>query len=171
MIERITCLLRGHNLTRYDMGMTVCQRCGLHDIDEDQSTKYKEQFMTTEQTHLPVNNQLTRLVSGAAFEKFVLEVFPNKIWTFPYQTSPVFVPNASTQACKVCEDAVETRTSGINGKHYHVSVVALIRHFSARGLIPEGHYLLLSNPKSHVVEQNNAGLSDESTVEGPKGVV
>lgn len=170
MIEPIICLLKGHILTSYAMGMTVCQRCGLHDIDEKQYAKYKEQFMSTEQIHLPVNNQLTRLVSGKAFEKFVLEVFPRKVWSFPHQASPIFVPSASTQTCKTCEDAVATWESGINGKHYLVSVTALVRHFSAKGLIPEGNYLLLTNPESYS-QQIVDRLSDESTVEGPKGVV
>ncbi len=170
MTNQDTCSREGHILTRYSMGMTVCQRCGLHDIDEEQHTKYKEQFMSTEQTHLPVNNQLTRLVSGKAFQKFVLEVFPRKVWSFPFQASPVFVPGATTVPCQVCEDAVETWESGMNGKHYLVSVTALVRYFSARGLIPEGHYLLLTNLESYA-ERIDAGLSDESTVEGPKGVV
>ncbi len=126
--------------------------------------------MSTEQIHLPVNNQLTRLVSGKAFEKFVLEVFPRKVWSFPHQASPVFVPGATIKSCKTCEAAVETWESGINGKHYLVSVTALIRYFSARSLIPEGNYLLLTNLESYS-QQIGAGLSDESTVAGPKGVV
>ncbi len=124
----------------------------------------------TDTTNLPMNNQLTSLVSGKAFEKFVLEVFPRKVWKFPFQSSPVFVPNASLAKCPTCEDAVETWLSGINGNHYHVSVTALIRHFTHKSLIPEGSYLLLTNPKSYG-ESIAAGLSDESTVEGSKGVV
>ncbi len=119
--------------------------------------------------NLPMNNQLTRLVSGTAFEKFVIEVYPRKVWKFPFQSSPVYVPNAKTIVCPTCEDAVETWLSGINGKHYHVSVTALIRHFTHKGLIPEGSYLLLTTPRSYA-ERIAAGLSDESTVEGPKGV-
>lgn len=136
----------------------------------------------TDATNLPMNNQLTRLVSGTAFEKFVLEVFPRKEWKFPFQSSPIFVPNASVAKCPTCEDAVGTWLSGINGNHYGVSVTALVRHFTHKGLIPEGSYLLLTNPKSYGVhdrldgheldrEAIAAGASyDESTVEGPKGV-
>ena len=148
----------------------------------------------TDATNLPMNNQLTRLVCGMAFEKFVLEVFPRKEWKFPFQSSPIFVPNASVAKCPTCEDAVGTWLSGINGNrfygvgavfngnHYGVSVTALVRHFTHKGLIPEGSYLLLTHPKSYGVhdrldgheldrEAIAAGASyDESTVEGPKGV-
>lgn len=116
--------------------------------------------------HLPVNNQLVRLVSGKAFEEFVKAVYPTKIWKFPHQTSPVFVPSASSTACKICEEAVEAWLKGINGKHYHVSATALVRHFTHRGLIPEGHYLVVSNPKMY-----GERLSDESAYGGKcKGV-
>ncbi len=118
------------------------------------------------QPKLPTNKQTTRLVSGKAFEDFVNTVYPNKFWKFPFQSSPVFVPHASAKACRICEGAIETWLSGINGKHYHVSSTSLIRHFSHKGLIPEGNYLVISNPKMF-----DHRLSDESAYEGKcKGV-
>lgn len=122
-----------------------------------------------EQKILPTNSQSVRLVSGKDFEQFVDAIFPNKMWKFPFQSSPVFVPGASVKVCQTSEAAIETWVSGINGRHYHVSAVTLVRHFSAKGLIPAGNYLLVSNPESYG-ERIAGGLSDESTVEGPKGV-
>ena len=117
-----------------------------------------------------MNKQATWLVSGQAFEKFVHEVFPNRIWKFPFQSSPVFVPSATVKPCCICEDVIETWASGINGRHYHVSASVLVRHFTHKGLIPPGTYLLLSNLKMYG-ERVPAGLSDESTYKGnTKGV-
>lgn len=122
-----------------------------------------------EQKILPTNSQSVRLVSGKDFQEFVEAIFPNKVWKFPFQSSPVFVADASVKPCQICEAAIETWVSGINGKHYHVSAVTLVRHFTAKGLISAGNYLLISNPESYS-ERIAGSLSDESTVEGPKGV-
>lgn len=122
-----------------------------------------------EQKILPTNSQSVRLVSGKAFEEFVDAIFPNKMWKFPFQSSPIFVPGANVKPCQTCEAAIETWVSGINGRHYHVSAVTLVRHFSAKGLIAAGNYLLISDPKSYG-ERLSGGFPDESTVEGPKGV-
>lgn len=115
---------------------------------------------------LPINTQKVHMVSGRAFEKFVNDSYPIKAWAFPFQASPVFVPTARKAPCKICEAAVETWLSGINGKHFHVSVTALIRHFAHQGLIPEGNYLVITAPKY------GNRLSDESAYQGnAKGVV
>lgn len=115
---------------------------------------------------LPINTHDIHMASGKAFENFVKEVYPQKVWKFPVQASPVFVPTAIKVACQICEDAIETWLSGINGKHYHVSATTLIRHFTHKGLIPEGHYLVIANPKSY-----GNKLSDESAYQGnAKGV-
>lgn len=115
---------------------------------------------------LPLNQRKVHMASGMAFEKFVKEVYPQKEWKFPFQSSPEFVPSVTAALCQICEDAVETWLSGINGKHYHISVTSLIRHFAHKGLIPEGHYLVIANPKMY-----GDRLSDESAYEGnAKGV-
>ncbi len=127
------------------------------------TTELAEHRDAVDRHTLPINSQNIHMVSGRAFEKFVVEVYPRKVWAFPFQASPVFVPTAIKAPCQICEDAVETWLSGINGKHYHVSVTALIRHFTHKGLIPEGHYLVITT-KSHQ-------LSDESAYQGnAKGV-
>lgn len=126
------------------------------------NTKMKRNKKTTT---LPINSQNVHMVSGKAFEKFVNDSYPTKVWAFPFQASPVFVPTARKAPCKICEDAIETWLSGINGKHFHVSVTALIRHFAHKGLIPEGNYLVIGNPKF------GHGLSDEAAYQGSaKGV-
>lgn len=169
MIEPIICLLKGHILTCYDMGMTVCQRCGLHGIDEEQYAKYKEKYMsdTKEAIHLAMKNRLVRIVHGVELARMVRHTFPGKPWKFCGQSSPVFVPAVSNTPHQISEDAVETWVSGINGRHYEVSSTALVRCLCAKGLIPEGNYLLLETPANYS-DINN--LSDESTVDGPKGV-
>lgn len=172
MIKYVTCLLKGHILTRYSMGMTVCQRCGLHDIDEEQYTKYKEKYMSnTEQTiGLAMKNRLVRIVHGVELARLVRDTFPGQSWKFCAQTSPVYVPAVTSTPHKISEDAVETWASGINGRHFEVSSTALLRHLCAKELIPEGNYLLLETPASYDERITN-GLSDESTIEGTKGVV
>ncbi len=167
MIKYVTCLLKGHILTRYSMGMTVCQRCGLHDIDEEQYSKYKEKYMSnTKQTiRLSMKNRLVRIVHGVELARLVRDTFPGKSWKFCDQTSPVYVPGVSETPHKISEDAVETWASGINGRHYEVSSTALLRHLCAKGLIPEGNYLLLANLASYDIK-----TTDESTIAGPKGV-
>jgi len=171
MMAVITCLFRGHILTNYAMGMTVCQRCGLHGIDEEQHAKYKEKYMTdTKQAiHLAMKNRLVRIVHGVELASLVRHTFPGKPWKFCDQTSPVYVPGVSNIPHKISEDAVETWASGINGKHYQVSSTALLRHLCSKELVPEGNYLLLANPAAYV-DRIPGDLSDESTVDGPKGV-
>ena len=169
MIEPVICLLKGHILTRYSMGMTVCQRCGLHGIDEKQYTKYKEESMSDiKQTiGLAMKNRLVRIVHGVELARLVRSTFPGKAWKFCAQSSPVFVPAVTSTPHKISEDAVETWVSGINGRHFEVSSTALVRHLCAKGLIPEGNYLLLETPASYTIPND---ISDEATIDGPKGV-
>lgn len=172
MLNSITCLFKGHILTNYAMGMTVCQRCGLHGIDEEQYTKYKEKYMSASEqiVRMAMKSKLVRIVHGVELARLVRNTFPGKSWKFCDQTSPVYVPGVSETPHKISEDAVETWASGINGRHFQVSSTALLRHLCAKELIPEGNYLLLANLASYD-NKTTSGLSDESTVEGPKGVV
>ncbi len=167
MIEPIICLLKGHILTSYAMGMTVCQRCGLHGIDKEQYAKYKEKYMSeTKQTvGMAMKNKLVRIVHGVELARLVRHTFPGKSWKFCDQTSPVYVPGVSETPHKISEDAVETWVSGINGRYFQVSSTALLRHLCTKGLIPEGNYLLLANLASYDIT-----TTDESTIAGPKGV-
>lgn len=167
MLNCITCLLKGHILTSYAMGMTVCQRCGLHGIDKEQYAKYKEKYMSeTEHTvRMAMKNKLVRIVHGVELARLVRNTFPGKSWKFCDQTSPVYVPGVSETPHKISEDAVETWASGINGRHFQVSSTALLRHLCAKELIPEGNYLLLANLASYDIK-----TTDESTIAGPKGL-
>lgn len=142
-------------------------------MNEAQYTKYKEKFMSQiePKTQLPLIDELVRIVSGADLESLVNATFvKRKPWAFCMQTTPVFVPSVLREPHQISEDAVETWLSGMNGKHYHVSSTSLIRHLCAKGLIPEGNYLILADPNLYVYMNRLSALSDESTVEGPKGV-
>jgi len=116
-----------------------------------------------------MKNKLVRIVHGVELARLVRETFPGKSWKFSGQASPVFVPSVNNIPHKISEDAVETWASGINGRHYEVSSTALVRHLCAKGLIPEGNYLLLANLASYD-ESSIIRPSDESAIDGPKGV-
>jgi len=166
MIERIVCLVKGHAWLHYEMGLSHCQRCGLHDFNEpnkgnDMTNDNQVTYMT-----LPMKNKLVRIILGGDLERLVNKTFRDKPWKFCGQTSPHYVPSVTRTPEKISETAVETWKSGINGRHYQVSPTVLIRHMCAKGLIPEGNYLILPNPQFSCEPR----LSDEAVMNGPKGV-
>lgn len=115
---------------------------------------------------LPMKNKLVRIILGGDLERLVNHTFSHKSWKFCGQISPHYVASVTRTPEKISEDAVETWKSGINGRHHQVSPTSLIRHLCAKGLIPEGNYLILPNPQFPYKSR----LSDEAVMDGPKDV-